>query len=437
MKAFHASNKLFFSGIGLLGVLVCLLLQQCSDKCQVKRTYVYYEPVYSTSAEIKAATGMKASQPLSSPGKIYLKEPNLLINETGKGIHIFDNSNPASPKALSFLSIPGNYDLAIFDNILYADSFMDLVLFDISDLQNIKIVNRLEGFFKNYNAMRFMVDQVKGIVTDWKKVSDVTVTENDCSQSAIQPWGGIYYQSGIAMLNNSEPSVQMKSTSNTGIAGSTSRFTIANSNYLYAIDGSVLAVVDINNLTAPQRKTDVTLLSWPETLFPSGQNLFVGSRAGMSIYNISTPDQPTLLSTYEHIYSCDPVVVQGNYAYVTLYNGDICHMNTNELQVINISDLKNPVMQTKYAMTNPHGLSLDGKLLFICDGSDGLKIFDASDPNAITSHLLAQYPNINAIDVIPHGNVAMVIGKDGLYQYDYSDLKQVRLLSKIEIVKAQ
>jgi hypothetical protein len=85
-------------------------------------------------------------------------------------------------------------------------------------------------------------------------------------------------------------------------------------------------------------------------------------------------------------------------------------------------------------MTNPHGLGLDENLLFVCDGSAGLKIFDASDPNGIDSHLLASYPNINAIDVIPHGNIAMVIGKDGLYQYDYSNLKSMKLLSKINIV---
>jgi hypothetical protein len=285
--------------------------------------------------------------------------------------------------------------------------------------------------------MGFVVDAQKGIVTSWEKTSNVTLEENDCSPSKLQSWGGIYYMDGIAMLNNSAPvGAQLQSNTETGIGGSMARFTITN-NFLYAIDGSVLAVADINNPVAPQRKSDVTLLTWPETLFPSGQNLFVGSRAGMSIYNISAPDKPALLSTYDHIYSCDPVVAQGDYAYVTLYNGDICHNNTNELQVINIKDLTSPQLQATYSLTNPHGLGLDQNLLFICDGSAGLKIFDATDPNTIDSHLLVSYPGINAIDVIPYQNVAMVIGKDGLYQYDYSNLKSMRLLSKIEIVNAQ
>jgi hypothetical protein len=414
------------------------VLWRCSDRCQIKTTYISYQPIYSTTEEIKAETGLKTSEPLSTPGKIYLKDNNLFVNETGKGIHLFDNSDPSSPKPIGFLNIPGNYDLAILGNTLYADSYVDLVLFDVSNLSNIKEVGRMEGFFKNYNTMGFYMDPVKGIVTSWAKTGTVTLSENDCSPSQLQSWGGIFYGTGVAVPMNAStalsPQTAVVADPSTGISGSMSRFTIAN-NFLYAIDGSILAVVDINSPLQPVRETDQSLLSWPETLFPNGQNLFVGSRAGMSIYDITSPGQPVLLSQYEHIYSCDPVVVKGNYAYVTLYNGDICHMNTNELQLIDITDLKNPSLYKIYQMTNPHGLGIDQNLLFICDGSDGLKIFDASNPDSISSRQLAHYPDINALDIIPTANVAMVIGTDGLYQYDYSQLTNIRLLSKIQIVK--
>jgi len=437
MKTFLSPDKVFLSAVGAVAALICLSLQQCSDKCHITRNYTYYEPVYSTMAEIKAMTGFTAPKPVTAPGKIYLKGQYLFVNETGKGIHIYDNSNRLAPQALGFLNIPGNYDLAISGNTLYVDSFMDLVLFDVSNISNVKEVNRLEGFFKNHSAMGFVVNAQNEIVTSWDKKSDVTVEENDCTPTNIQTWGGMYYKGGILMLANTAPTLQLASTSlapsSTGIGGSMARFTIAD-NFLYAIDGYVLAVADIFNPLTPQRKADVNLLTWPETLFPSGQNLFVGSRAGMAIYDITSPDQPALLSKYDHLYSCDPVVAQGDYAYVTLYNGDICHQNVNELQVINIKDLKNPYLLATYKMTNPHGLGLDDNLLFICDGDSGLKIFDATDPKTIDSHQLASYPGINAYDVIPYQNVALVIGKDGLYQYDYTDLKSVKLLSKIAIV---
>jgi hypothetical protein len=150
---------------------------------------------------------------------------------------------------------------------------------------------------------------------------------------------------------------------------------------------------------------------------------------------MSIPSQPSLVSIYNHIQSCDPVVVDGNYAYVTLYSGGICHVKTNQLEVIDITDLKAPRLVKVYPMTNPHGLGIDHGTLFICDGDDGLKIFDASDPLTISEHSLAHYGRINALDIIPLDHVAMMIGSDGIYQYDYADVKNIKLLSKISIVK--
>ena len=38
-------------------------------------------------------------------------------------------------------------------------------------------------------------------------------------------------------------------------------------------------------------------------------------------------------------------------------------------------------------------------------------------------------------DVIANNNNAIVIAKDGLYQYDYSNINNIRLLSKVSIAK--
>ena len=85
-------------------------------------------------------------------------------------------------------------------------------------------------------------------------------------------------------------------------------------------------------------------------------------------------------------------------------------------------------------LTNPHGLGKDGDLLFICDGSAGLKVYDASDPKEITSHLIYSYPNIKAYDVIPVGNLLVLIGDDGFISTTIPMLKNITLLSSILIV---
>jgi hypothetical protein len=96
----------------------------------------------------------------------------ILFNERNRGIHVIDNANPAAPVNLLFLPIPGNIDIAVKDNILYADSYIDLVAIDIGDLSNIHEVNRKQSIFpydphqtvtsQNMNVCRF--DETKGIV---------------------------------------------------------------------------------------------------------------------------------------------------------------------------------------------------------------------------------------------------------------------------------
>src|SRR4051812_16414522 len=99
--------------IRLLAVIVVSLNITSCDECKVTNTYVYYQPVYATSAELKAQVQLQSPHTLTDLGRIYFKDGYLFINEKSKGIHIIDNRNPASPKPLSFLNIPGNYDLAI------------------------------------------------------------------------------------------------------------------------------------------------------------------------------------------------------------------------------------------------------------------------------------------------------------------------------------
>jgi hypothetical protein len=82
-------------------------------------------------------------------------------------------------------------------------------------------------------------------------------------------------------------------------------------------------------------------------------------------------------------------------------------------------------------MTNPHGLAKDNNLLFICDGAAGLKIYDAANVNDIK--LLKQIDGIDAYDVIAYNKRALVVAKDGLYQFNYADVSNIKLLSKITL----
>lgn len=419
-------------------LIILLVGTRCSDECKVTNTYVYYEPVYSTSAELKAQISLQAPHSLTDLGRIYFKDGYLFINEKGKGIHIIDNRDPANPRPLSFLNIPGNYDLAIKSNVLYADSYIDLVAFDISNIQSVKEINRVESLFNNYQSLGRQVGSDKGILVDWQPKNNVTVYETECDQQ--QQWGGIYYEDGIALSNSAAASFSSRASftpnvnSGAGVGGSMARFTISG-DHLYALDGANLDIVQVANPQAPKAQKEI-IVSWDvETIFPNKNNLFFGTQSGMLIYDIQNPEDPSLVSTYSHLRSCDPVVVEDDYAYVTLRSGSACAGFTNQLEVIDISNLKSPSLVLTCPMTSPYGLGIDNRTLFICDGDSGLRVLDATDVNQICNQEIANYSGIHALDVIPYQNVAMVIGKDGLYQYDYSDPKNIKLLSTLPLLQ--
>ncbi len=217
----------------------------------------------------------------------------------------------------------------------------------------------------------------------------------------------------------------------TGTGGSTARFTVAG-NALYLVTDTDLQAYDISRSDNPRIGSKTTIGTGVETIFPYKNNLFVGTQTGMYIYDLGIPDQPRRLSIYTHFQSCDPVVAQGNYAYVTLRSGTTCRSTSlNTLDVIDISNLSQPKAIASYPMKNPRGLGIDGTTLFVTEGDYGLRVLDASNPLLIRQTQF--FEDIKAYDVIPTQKRLIVTGPDGIYQYSYADPNKLQLLSKLSI----
>ncbi len=169
-----------------------------------------------------------------------------------------------------------------------------------------------------------------------------------------------------------------------------------------------------------------------ETIYPFKNNLFIGSQSAMFVFNTANPAQPVQLTQYAHMTFCDPVIADDNFAYVTLRTETICHGAENELDILNIQNLQTPWLVKSYRLTNPHGLAKSGNTLLVCDGAAGLKVFDVEDVNNL--RLLQTVEGIDAHDVIAQNNNAIVVAKDGLYQYDYTNRSNVTLKSRISYV---
>jgi hypothetical protein len=216
-------------------------------------------------------------------------------------------------------------------------------------------------------------------------------------------------------------------TSGTGQGGSMAGFTIVG-NHLYTIGGeSQLKIADISNPSNPVYKKSINPGFGIETIFPRGNHLFLGSQTGMYIYDATNAENPKKLSFYQHIYSCDPVVADEKFAYVTMNSvWGSCGQSSNELQIIDISDVRNPKLVLNKAMNSPRGLSIQNDTLVVCD--NGLKVYKVSEDRK-TINLLNDF-NIMATDLISLGKSWLVIGDDGFYQYQIKN-NEIKLLSSI------
>lgn len=418
-------------------IFALIILFAGFNSCMDEYTEVFTanSPVYMSYEELRSSVNLTDARELKNPGKIYFKDGYIFINEELKGIHIIDNQDPTNPENIGFIEVPGNVDIAVKNNILYADSYVDLVAIDISDVNNPQEVKRVEDIFP-YTTPPFdedfrvaKVDEEKGVVIEWeiKKVR----------QQMEYHYYPVYYTLDDAaerVYYDAAPSNGGASNGTTfGIGGSMARFGLYN-DYLYVVDSSTLYMFDVKS---PESPSDIgnQNVGWNvETMFITDGHMFLGTQSGMRIFNLDVPTVPSYVGDFWHVTSCDPVVVSDGYAYITLRGGNACGSNVNRLDVLQLSDnYTDNQLLASYPLHGPYGLGIDDQTLFVCDGDAGLKVYDVTDKLHIDDHQIASFPNINTYDVIPVNGYLFMIGDDGFYQYDYSDIQNISQVSVIPV----
>lgn len=407
-----------------LPVILCIIFQTACMKDTVLEKYSFYRPVFTTREELKSNIKSGTPKEVDEPGKMVVLGNYLFLNEVDKGIHVIDISQPETPKNISYITLPGCLDLAIKGNYLYADCYTDLVTLDISNPLQIAVKQFRNGVFPHRNYDSYSSDTSK-IIKEWVRVDTVI---RKIAGKIIEPFPDSFLrysnsgQSGVIGGNGSAP---------LGISGSMARFTIVQ-NRMYAVSNNDLKVFNITTPASPEYISNVAFQEGGiETIFPFKNRLFIGSTTGMYVFDLSNPDLPRKSSRFIHAKACDPVIADDHFAYVTLSSGNFCAGNNNQLDVIDINDVDNPHLIKSYSLTSPKGLSKDGDLLLICDGNEGLKLFDAADPRQITQ--LKQVPGFEAMDVIALNGVAVTVAKEGIYFIDYHDPANASVISKVQI----
>lgn len=417
--------------LGSCAVIAAAAFYSCT-KDKVTESYTFFRPVYETSAQTRDNIKSDAPQPVESPGKLAVKGSYLYLTELGKGVHIIDYSNPKAPQNISFINIPGNADISVRGNYLYADCYTALAVIDITNPQQVKLNKFLNGVFPDrFSGLSSDTDKV--IIT-WQQVD--TVVTRTFSESFDKTLDGnvIVYNDMVFASQFSSGGKSNAGGITNSTNGSLARFALVDDR-MYVVGYSFLRVFNTADASSPFFVKNAALSSNDiETIFPYKNNLFIGSRTGVHIYSISDKDNPTKLSVFTHAQKCDPVVADGNYAYVTLRSGTPCAATqSNQLDVLDVTNLSSPTLVKTYGMTNPYGLAKEGNLLFICDGTAGLKILDAAAPDDIKP--LGVLPGLTAYDIVALNGVALLSATDAFYFVDYSNPAHPVILSQLSVTK--
>jgi hypothetical protein len=410
--------KRFFAGCMMLAALA---LSGCLKDYTVRQV-TYYKPLFKTTAEVRADIKSGDAEVLAYPGKLVYKDGFVYLNELMKGVHVIDMRNPAQPVNKAFIKIPGSVDIAVRGNILYADMYTDLVAIDITDPNNVKLKKTVEGVFPE--SMWYGLINGNQVATEWVRV-DTTIRDEDYNNWMAKE--DRVFASPVTLLSGSG------SNGMNSKGGSMARFALR-LDRLYTVSTTNLKVF---NTATPENPFFVNSFQFyngaVETIYPYGNYLFIGSRTGMYLFDANDKDNPKQLSVFEHARVCDPVVADGDYAYVTLRSGNECMGFTNQLDVLDVKNMEKPRLVKSYPMFNPHGLSKDGNTLIICEGTEGLKFMDASNPDNLTYRTALK--GMTTFDVITLGGYALVSAQDGLYVVEYTNPASPKLLSSIKINK--
>lgn len=327
---------------------------------------------------------------LQNPGKIYHFGKTLYINDKNRGIHIVDNSNPRQPEFQQFIKIPGNYDIAIKGQILYADNYEDLVIVNLLTKEVKRISNVFpESAKKHRKAQRAQTNNMK-------------------SQAAVQQ--------------------------NIAQAGSMARFGIHN-NHLYVLDERKMKIFNIEDWRSVYKANETSMNFIVETIFSYGQTLFVGGQRGVYIYNVENPAYPVQEDLFTHALACDPVVVDDNTAYITLRVGRCRGGSVNQLDVVDVQNPSRANLLHSLVLDQPRGLAVADNWLYLCN-DNRLELYSIGLDKKLT--LLNSFPIEEAYDVLylKDRKVIMVVGKDAVYQLARKG-QELIFLSKIKAKPSQ
>lgn len=145
---------------------------------------------------------------------------------------------------------------------------------------------------------------------------------------------------------------------------------------------------------------------------------------GVRFYNISVPDSPALLSTWESSSYLSAVCVSSGIAYLA---GGL-----RGVEVVDFTDPSTPILLWNERLSEVRGLDIDKDHLYVADGFDGFRIYSLAGP---VPELVSTMDTPGwASDLFVSGDILYIAdGQRGFMTVDISDRTAPSKLGRIEL----
>lgn len=135
-----------------------------------------YAPIYA-SPKIYDSISVTAPRSTTTAGKIYAYASYAFQVDQNQGIHIVADAHTSNARKVAFLKVPWCTEVAVKGAYLYTNNLNDLVVFDITNPLEPRLVKRLPNAFPTISQTYPPLDGVyfecadpsKGIVVGWER----------------------------------------------------------------------------------------------------------------------------------------------------------------------------------------------------------------------------------------------------------------------------
>lgn len=328
----------------------------------------------------------------ATPGEAYaldLAGATLYVVTWNAGLYLLDVSNPGAPTLLGSVDTPGRaVDVAVTGSqALVADDWGGWRRVSVADPAHPSIVAE-------------------------------TSSPGEVEQVAVAGKLAVFLDNslGAFAVDISDPAHLTLAGRNTDISGAvgTGKDVVLVDGRGYVIQGDNIRVLNVLNPSTPVAGASLATPGQAQALAASGGLLAVADgAAGVQIYSLANPDQPTLVGSY---------ATGADEATDVLLDGDMIYAAAGGLHVVDVS---NPATPKRIGFYKPQGnfwnMAKAGHFLYLCGGFAGVWTINVSNPATPVELAHTEEPLIYGCPIAAVNNTIFVADNAGLKWWDMTD----------------